>query len=35
MSEEILDGRAHTIDIDPLRWARFEAGVGAGEYNVV
>jgi sarcosine oxidase subunit beta len=35
MTEEILDGRAHTIDIDPLRWSRFEAGVGAGEYNVV
>ena len=35
MAEEIIDGRAHTIDIDSLRWARFEAGVGAGEYNVV
>ena len=35
MAEEILDGRAHTIDIDPLRWSRFEAGVDAGEYNVV
>ncbi|MGH7616605.1 MAG: NAD(P)/FAD-dependent oxidoreductase [Gemmatimonadaceae bacterium] len=35
MAEEILEGRAHTIDIDPLRWSRFEAGVGAGEYNVV
>lgn len=35
MAEEILDGRAHTIDIDPLRWSRFEAGVSAGEYNVV
>jgi sarcosine oxidase subunit beta len=35
MAEEILDGRAHTIDIDSLRWARFEVGVGAGEYNVV
>jgi glycine/D-amino acid oxidase-like deaminating enzyme len=35
MAEEILDGRAHTIDIDSLRWSRFEAGVGAGEYNVV
>jgi len=35
MAEEILDGRAHTIDIDPLRWSRFELGVGAGEYNVV
>jgi glycine/D-amino acid oxidase-like deaminating enzyme len=35
MSEEILDGRAETVDIDPLRWSRFESGVGAGEYNVV
>jgi sarcosine oxidase subunit beta len=36
MAEEILDGRAHTIDIDSLRWARFaEGAVGAGEYNVV
>jgi sarcosine oxidase, subunit beta len=35
MAEEILDGRAHTIDIDSLRWERFEAGVSAGEYNVV
>jgi sarcosine oxidase subunit beta len=35
IAEEILDGRAHTIDIDPLRWGRFEAGVDAGEYNVV
>ena len=35
MAEEILDGRAHTVDIDSLRWQRFESGVGAGEYNVV
>lgn len=35
MAEEILDGRAQTIDIDRLRWSRFESGVGAGEYNVV
>jgi sarcosine oxidase subunit beta len=35
MAEEILDGRAHTIDIDSLRWARFEAGASVGEYNVV
>lgn len=35
MAEEILDGRAHTIDIDSLRWERFESGTGAGEYNVV
>ena len=37
MAEEILDGRAHTIDIDPLRWGRFENGAEAkgGEFNVV
>jgi sarcosine oxidase subunit beta len=35
MAEEILDGRAKTIDIDPLRYARFRAAAGAGEYNVV
>jgi sarcosine oxidase, subunit beta len=37
MAEEILDGRASSIDIDPLRWSRFESGTvaGAGEYNVV
>ena len=35
IAEEILDGRATTIDIDGLRWGRFEAGVDAGEYNVV
>ena len=35
MAEEILDGRAKTIDIDSLRWSRFESGVSAGEYNVV
>lgn len=31
VSEEILDGAAHTVDIAPLRWREF----GAGEYNVV
>jgi sarcosine oxidase subunit beta len=34
-AEEILDGRATTIDIDPLRFARFGAGISVGEYNVV
>ena len=34
-AEEILDGRAHTINIDPLRSSRFAAGISAGEYNVV
>ncbi|MBL0171182.1 MAG: FAD-binding oxidoreductase [Gemmatimonadaceae bacterium] len=35
MAEELLDGRAHTIDIDPLRWRTFGAGDAVGEYNVV
>ena len=35
MAEEILDGRAHTVNIDALRWGRFASGVSAGEYNVV
>jgi len=35
VAEEVIDGCAHTIDIDPLRFERFEAGVVGGEYNVV
>ena len=35
MAEEILDGRAHTIDISTLGMDRFAAGRSAGEYNVV
>lgn len=35
VAEEILDGRAKTIDIDPLRFARFANGASVGEYNVV
>ncbi len=35
MAEEILDGRAHTVDIEPLRWQRFEKGIDVTEYNVV
>jgi sarcosine oxidase subunit beta len=35
LAEEILDGRAHTIDIDPLRYTRFATGAAVGEYNVV
>jgi sarcosine oxidase subunit beta len=35
LAEEILDGRAHTIDIDPLRFSRFAEGAVVGEYNVV
>lgn len=35
MAEEILDDRAHTVDIEPLRWERFETGKDVAEYNVV
>lgn len=35
MAEEILDGRAQTIDIDTLRYERFGAQAHVGEYNVV
>lgn len=28
-AEEILDGAAHTVDIAPLRWRKFEAGESA------
>jgi len=35
MAEEILNGRATTLDIDPLRFKRFAAGAGREEYNVV
>ncbi|HEX8945432.1 MAG TPA: FAD-binding oxidoreductase [Gemmatimonadaceae bacterium] len=35
MAEEILDGRAHTIDIEPFRWARFANGGAPAELNVV
>ena len=35
LAEEILDGRAHTVDIDPLRYSRFATGAAVGEYNVV
>jgi len=31
IAEEILDGRASTVDITPLRWRTF----GHGEYNVI
>ena len=34
MAEELLDGRAHSINIDSLRWRTFEGAVAA-EYNVV
>ncbi|MBI4503203.1 MAG: FAD-binding oxidoreductase [Gemmatimonadetes bacterium] len=35
IAEEIVDGRAHTIDIDPLRWDRFEKHAAVAEYNVI
>jgi sarcosine oxidase subunit beta len=39
MAEEILDGRAHTIDIDLLRFGRFSGDAAAeatiAEFNVV
>lgn len=35
LAEEILDGRAHTVNIDPLRYQRFAAGAAVAEYNVV
>ncbi len=35
MAEEIVDGRAHTIDIDPFRYDRFLVGELHPEYNVV
>jgi len=34
-AEEILDGRAHTVDVDSLRWERFDGHAGAPEYNVI
>jgi sarcosine oxidase subunit beta len=34
IAEEILDGRAHSIDIDPLRIARFRGGTLRPETNV-
>jgi sarcosine oxidase subunit beta len=35
MAEEIVDGRAHTVDIDPFRYDRFLTGELAPEYNVI
>ena len=34
-AEEIVDGGAHTINIDDLRWARFDSGVAAEELNII
>ncbi|MDQ3990753.1 MAG: FAD-binding oxidoreductase [Actinomycetota bacterium] len=35
MAEEVLEGRAHTVDIDPFRYDRFLAGDLDPEYNVI
>lgn len=35
IAEEILDGRAHTIDIDELRVSRFSAGTAHSEKNII
>jgi sarcosine oxidase subunit beta len=35
MAEEIVDGRAWTVDIDPFRIDRFERGDLHPEYNVI
>ncbi len=35
MAEEILDGRAHTVNIDDLRYGRFALGKDVREYNIV
>jgi sarcosine oxidase subunit beta len=35
MAEEILDGRAFTVNIDDLRYERFAAGKDVAEYNII
>lgn len=35
MTEEILDGRARTVNIDDLRYERFALGKDVSEYNIV
>jgi sarcosine oxidase subunit beta len=35
LAEEILDGKAHTLDITSLRLSRFREGKLIPEYNVV
>lgn len=35
MAEEILEGRAHSINIDDLRYERFALGKDVSEYNIV
>jgi sarcosine oxidase subunit beta len=35
MAEEILEDRAHSINIDDLRYERFALGKDVSEYNIV
>lgn len=35
MAEEILDGRAYTVNIDDLRYERFALGKDVAEYNII
>ncbi|WP_287417631.1 FAD-binding oxidoreductase [Oceanithermus sp.] len=35
LAEEVVDGRAHSIGIDPLRYERFERGIIVQEKNIV
>jgi sarcosine oxidase subunit beta len=35
MAEEIVDGKAHTVDIEPFRFDRFAEGALAPERNVI
>jgi sarcosine oxidase, subunit beta len=35
MAEEIIDGRAHTVDISPFRYERFLDGTLSPEFNVI
>jgi sarcosine oxidase subunit beta len=35
IAEEILDGRAHTINIDELRVSRFTSGAARSEQNII
>jgi sarcosine oxidase subunit beta len=35
LAEEVVDGRARSIDIEPLRYERFERGRKVQEQNIV
>jgi sarcosine oxidase subunit beta len=35
IAEDIVDGRAHTINIDPLRWRQFAHNGKVQEYAVI